>query len=346
MFIQPPMEITIDQLAPQNVPATIANDAGIILIGRNEGARLEASLASIRRFATNTVYVDSGSTDESVEHARQSGVKVVELSMEVPFTAARARNAGYAALKAAGIGFDFVQFVDGDCVIDPDWIVTSTNFLLAHPDIAVACGRRREKFPLASIYNRLCDWEWNTPLGKAAASGGDAMVRVSAFESVGGFREDVIAAEDDEFCVRLGRAGWGVWRLDAEMTLHDANMTRFGQWWRRAERAGHGFAQVGALHPAHFLAQRRRMWLWGAILPLVAVLGLFLHPWITLGVALLYLFSCARSTLRFLRQGFPPREALLAGLLLTLSKFCNLKGALTYWVRRARGRANTIIEYK
>ncbi|MFN3500690.1 MAG: glycosyltransferase [Allorhizobium sp.] len=340
------MEQAIQNLTPENIATTIPNDVGLVLIGRNEGARLEVSLTSLGALAARAVYVDSGSTDDSVKTAKRMGVIVVELAMDIPFTAARARNAGYAALKSNGVESAFVQFIDGDCAVDPAWIATARDFLLAHPTVAVACGRRRERFPYASIYNRLCDWEWNTSIGQTAASGGDALVRAAAFESVGGFRNDVIAAEDDELCVRLGKAGWSIWRLDADMTLHDANITRFSQWWRRAERAGHGFAQVGAIHPEHFRAQRRRMWFWGSILPVIAVVGLFVNPWITLGAVSLYPISCARVSLRFIRQGFPLREALFAGLLLTLSKFCNFKGALTYWVRRACGRATTIIEYK
>ena len=62
----------------------------------------------------------------------------------------------------------------------PGWLATATGVLRAHPDIAAACGRRRERFPERSVYNLLCDIEWNTPVGEARACGGDVMMRVSS----------------------------------------------------------------------------------------------------------------------------------------------------------------------
>lgn len=320
-------------------------EVGAVVIGRNEGARLVACLASLQGVAGRVVYVDSGSTDGSLAAAEAAGAAVVALDPARPFTAARARDAGLARLRALGAPA-YVQFVDGDCALREGWLGTAHAFLEAHPRAAVACGRRRERFPEASVFNRLCDWEWDTPVGRAKACGGDALMRVEAVVAVGGFREDVIAAEDDELCVRLRAAGWEIWRLDAEMTWHDAAMRRFGQWWRRAVRAGHGFAQVGALHPGYFAAERRRVWIWGALLPAAAAAALLAAPWAALGAVGLYGLSFARVGARLRRGGMGTGDALRCAGLVTLSKFPNLQGVLTYRLRRARGREKTIIEYK
>ena len=168
----------------------------VVAIGRNEGARLAACLDSIPGDVAALVYVDSGSTDESVATARAAGARVVELDPTRPFTAARARNEGAAALAAAGIAPDYLQFVDGDCTLVPGWLETAAHFLDATPQAAVVCGRRRERFPEASVYNRLCDREWDTPLGKTRACGGDALMRRAAFAAAGGFRGDLIAGEE------------------------------------------------------------------------------------------------------------------------------------------------------
>ena len=61
-----------------------------VVIGRNEGARLTACLASLEGQVRRLVYVDSGSTDGSAEAARLAGAEVVDLDMSRPFTAARA----------------------------------------------------------------------------------------------------------------------------------------------------------------------------------------------------------------------------------------------------------------
>lgn len=226
----------------------LADEIGVVVIGRNEGQRLIECLASVKCITDSIVYVDSGSTDESIAVAQSIGALVVKLDLTQPFTAARARNEGVAALEASRPAVRFVQFVDGDCILVHEWISKAIAFLRQRADIAIVCGRRRERYPAASVYNRLLDLEWDTAIGEALACGGDALVRVQAFKAVGGFRPSLIAGEEPELCVRLREIGRKIWRLDEEMTTHDAAMSRFGQWWLRSVRGGHAHAEVSRLH--------------------------------------------------------------------------------------------------
>jgi glycosyltransferase involved in cell wall biosynthesis len=250
---------------------------GAVVIGRNEGERLRRCLGSLVDSVRSVVYVDSGSNDGSVEYAKSLGVSVVPLDLSRPFTAARARNAGFERLLELEPGSSFVQFVDGDCEVVSGWIERGVETLTARTDLGVVCGRRRERYPGATIYNRLCDMEWDTPVGSALACGGDALMRVEAFLRAGGFDPELIAGEEPELCVRIRAKGFGIERLDAEMTLHDADMTRFGQWWQRSVRAGHAFAEGAHLHGApperHWRKESRRALFWGGVLPAIATLG-------------------------------------------------------------------------
>lgn len=316
-------------------------DLAAVLIGRNEGARLVAALAAVQGRVGRIVYVDSGSTDGSLDAARAVGAEVVELDLSRPFTAARARNAGLARLRGTGTPPRFVQFIDGDCELRPGWLPLALAFLEGNPQAAVACGRVRERFPEASIYNRLCDAEWNTPIGRVKACGGNALMRMAALDQVGGYNPALIAGEEPEMCVRLRAKGWEVWRLDAEMTLHDAAMTRFSQWWKRMRRGGHAAAEGMALHGAaperHGVATVRRALAWGAGLPLVALAGaLTLSPW-----ALLLLLAYPAQILRLSRR-FGPEQALF----LTLGKLPEALGVLEYATRRLARRPAGLIEYK
>ncbi|MCB4457431.1 glycosyltransferase family 2 protein [Leisingera sp. McT4-56] len=308
-----------------------------VVIGRNEGERLIRCLRSLQGQVQQLVYVDSGSSDGSAAAARDLGAAVVNLDLSQRFTAARARNAGLAVLES---GIEFVQFVDGDCEVDPDWIATAADFMQAHPKAAVACGRRRERFPEVSVYNRLCDAEWDTPVGEAKACGGDALMRVAAVYTAGGYREGLIAGEEPELCLRLRRAGWQIWRLEAEMTLHDAQMLRFGQWWNRSRRAGHAFAEGAALHGAgverHWVAETRRALLWGAALPVAIALAALAHPLLMLA-SLIYPAQVLRLSRR---MGF--ERALFS----VLGKFAEAAGALEFYWHRWRGSARGILEYK
>lgn len=314
----------------------------MIAIGRNEGARLIACLDAMSastRAPDHVVYVDSGSTDGSVAEAEARGAKVVLLDTDVPFTAARARNAGFAALTGQGV--DLVQFIDGDCALDPDWLAKAESFLAENAEIAVVCGRRRERFPEASIYNQLCDWEWDTPPGAAKACGGDALMRADAFTAVEGFDGTLIAGEEPELCVRLRQAGWKIWRLDAEMTLHDAAMTRFSQFWKRARRAGHAFAEGAALHGApperHWVKERNSACVWGVGLPVLSVLGAVLvSPWL-LALLLIYPAQMARMA-----RSMPTPRAVF----LVVGKIAEARGVAEYFWRRMAGRRTTLIEYK
>lgn len=321
---------------------TAAIDA--VVIGRNEGDRLAACLASLRGRVRRVIYVDSGSTDGSVQAARAAGAEVVELDLSRPFTAARARNAGLARIYGSGAAY--VQLVDGDCTVDPDWIATAAAFLEARPDVAVACGRRRERHPERSVYNRLCDREWDTPPGEALACGGDALMRLRALEQVGGFDPALIAGEEPELCQRLRRAGWTIWRLDAEMTCHDADMHRFGQWWRRSRRAGYAFAEGAQLHgrgPDRFWRRETlRALSWGAALPLLTLgLALFISPW-----ALLLLLAYPAQVVRLALRDGGGREAWEAAFFTVLGRFPEAQGALEYHIRRLIGHRRGILEYK
>lgn len=211
----------------------------VVVIGRNEGDRLIRCLAAIEGQSTRIIYVDSGSNDGSVEAARAAGVVVEELELSSPFTAARARNVGLEVIRR-GVATEYVQFVDGDCELQPTWIAKAVDFLEEHPTAAVAYGRLRERYPGASVYNRLCDYEWDTPVGRSKSCGGIALMRITAIDEVGGFNSKLVAGEEPELCVRLRGNGWEIWRLEAEMAVHDAAMTKFSQWWKRARRGGMG----------------------------------------------------------------------------------------------------------
>lgn len=318
-------------------------DVVAIAIGRNEGDRLRACLTSLQGKVAHVVYVDSGSTDSSRDIALEFGVVVVELDMSRPFTAARARNAGYQRARALNPHAQFVQFLDGDCEIDAEWITRGTQVLSSEPDVAVVCGRRREKHPDATLWNGLVDREWGAAKpGDVKACGGDSLMRIAAFDAVGGFNPDLIAGEEPELCYRLRQAGWRIVRLAAEMTRHDAALTRFAQFWQRARRTGHTYAEGAAMYgkgPERYRVREiRRALFWGLGLPLVAGLGgLFVSPFF-----LLLLLAWPVQVLRMRVQGQPWSQAIF----LMIGKLAEVQGVAGYWRGKLTGRRRALIEYK
>ncbi|OGQ23139.1 MAG: glycosyl transferase [Deltaproteobacteria bacterium RBG_16_71_12] len=325
-------------------------NVGAVVIGRNEGERLQRCLRSLHGKVASIVYVDSGSTDGSSAFARGLGVTVVDLDATKPFTAARARNAGFQRLATEPADVELVQFVDGDCEVVDGWLHSAAQRLRDAPGLAAVCGRRRERFPERSVYNRLCDIEWDTPVGDARACGGDAMIRVRAFRDVGGYADDLIAGEEPELCVRLRGAGWKIERMDHEMTLHDAAMTTFEQWWRRATRSGYAYAEgasrLGRPPERHFVRETRRALLWGGIVPVLAIGGAVPSLGASTLLLLGYPVSGARAYSSIRRRGRGAGEAALYAVFCTLGKLPELQGVVRYHRNRVLRRRSQLIEYK
>jgi len=331
-------------------------NVGVVVIGRNEGERLKRCLQSVIGVAGPVVYVDSGSTDGSTESARALGATVVDLNLSIPFSAARARNEGFNHLLRISPELTYVQFVDGDCEIMPGWLSAASTALLDKPDFVIVAGKLSERFPEASIYNRLGELEWNfSGIGEVAAVGGIFMIRRQAFEDVGGFDVTVSAGEEPELCQRLRHEGWRVLRLDDDMAWHDLGMTRFGQWWWRQVRSGYGgldVAQRFGLADFKRNIWRARFWsFWPA---LIFLFGGF-ADWMAGGMSgliaallvfLLWPAQFARIALNTWRGGQPMRISLAYAFFTMLSFWPQMLGQLRYLMDRLQSRAPRLIEYK
>lgn len=323
---------------------------GAVVIGRNEGERLRRCLESTTPQVATTVYVDSGSTDGSVTLAKGLGARVVELDATAGFTAARARNAGADELQSITPDVRYILFVDGDCELADGWVEAAVDALEEADDLAAVCGRRRERHPGASIYNRLIDMEWDTPIGEARSCGGDAVMRLSAFREAGGFNAGLIAGEEPELCYRIRQGGYRIRRIDHEMTVHDADLTRLAQWWRRAVRCGHAYAEVRHMHggdPERFRVDEVRSVVeWALLLPLAAI-GLSPFTW---GASLLLLGGYGwlwhRVRAGQLERGRSSRDASTYALFCVLGKWPELVGMARYWTNHLFGRRTALIEYK
>ncbi len=333
---------------PSQDPRKLHGDrVAVVVIGRNEGERLRRCLNSLASQTHLVVYVDSGSTDNSVLMAQSMGVTTVPLDMSIPFTAARARNMGFSAAVKLNPDVEFVQFIDGDTEMAPTWLETASSFLHSKPNVAAVFGRRRERNPDASVYNQLCDLEWDIPIGTSLYCGGDVMLRRTAFESVSGYTNSLIAGEEPDLCVRLRHHRWLIQCIDAEMTLHDAAILHFDQWWRRTTRSGFAFAEgasrFGAAPDYHWIRESRRTLLWGLLLPLMAIaLAFSVNPHF-LWILAVYPAQVLRV---YWRSKGPSNVRWIQATFYMLARFPELMGVLKFHYMRVLGRRQSIIEYK
>lgn len=322
------------------------------MIGRNEGERLQPSLQSVKAPELPLVYVDSGSTDGSPVLARGLEIPTIELDPARPFSAARGRNEGLAEALRRWPSTKYVLFLDGDCTVDGNFPAAAVRTFEQHPECAVVTGHLSERHPEASVYNRLCAIEWRSPAGPIQnmnGLGGIMVVRVSAFQEVSGFDEKAIAGEEPDLGVRLGLAGYSIIKIDHPMATHDAQISRFGQWWKRAVRGGHALAHRYVRHGRTKFRDGRRelrsVLFWGFLLPFCALLLL----WPTRGLSLLLLAGYALLGWRVYRYyvstGLPSSEAWLITRFILYGKFAEFVGVIRYALNRIRGSFR-IIEYK
>ena len=329
---------------------------GIVAIGRNEGTRLRLCLESLRGFHGPMIYVDSNSTDSSVSLARDFGVNVLEIDPTKPMSAARARREGFRQLLSEHPNLELVFFVDGDCQVAPGWIEAATTFLNEHKEVAAVCGRRREQHPEHSVYNRLCDEEWDTPIGEAQAVGGDGVYRCDAYREVGEFNASVPAGEEPELCKRLRDGGWKIWRLDAEMTVHNAAITQFGQWWKRQLRTGYAGLDVERRFQLQIFDRNiKSACFWGLGVPLTVLasaimLSFIISGWWGLGCLLAASLVISLQTLRIAKRArqrdYNWKHSLEVGFFTMAAKLPIALGVVKQVVETALGKQARLIEYK
>ena len=325
----------------------------VVVIGRNEGGRLSKCLESVGAmdFAAEyveVIYVDSASTDDSIERASTFGARVIAVNPERP-CAAVGRNAGWRAARAA-----IILFLDGDTMLASDFV----NH--AYPEfddvnVAVVFGSRREIHTNRSIYNRVLDLDWIAPPGVAEFCGGDAMVRREVLDRVGGYDEQLIAAEDTELCSRIRALGYKIISLDRRMVGHDLAITHFSQYWRRAIRTGYAYGEVADRFQPNdspvWYRQARRNRVQGAAmvaivvgLPMLSAVIRSILP-VALAIATIAALSL-RTAVRTRWNGADLKTRLLHGLHSHLIQIPLCLGQLRYQRDRILRRTAELIEYK
>lgn len=325
----------------------------VVIIGRNEGERLLRCLDSVAAMdaiggSVQVIYVDSDSTDDSVQRARERGAEVLQVKPERP-AAAVGRNAGWKAARAP-----IVLFLDGDTILDPTFVAESLRHF-EDPQVAIVWGHRREIDTAGSLYNRVLDLDWVYPTGESEFCGGDALIRRSVLEKVGGYDDTLIAGEEPEMCRRIRSKGFTILHVDHPMTGHDLAMRRFGQYWKRAFRAGHAYAEVAERFRGTDLplweddvrrnTMRGLFFLGAPFLALAVSIGLR-SPWPFVALLGLFALLALRTAMKIGWKSRDPLTRLLYGIHSHFQQVPIFFGQLSYRRDRRAGRRRMLIDYK
>jgi glycosyltransferase involved in cell wall biosynthesis len=285
----------------------------VIIIGRNEADHIERCLQSVLKGTqripdTEIIYVDSASTDRTLEIVRQyPAVRVLQLREEWPLSASAGRYIGY--LHAGGT---FLFFIDGDSVLYRRWLSSGIEYLAGHPDTGAVAGSVHEVFetengrPVRLLRHR---YGLQQSPFHVKTMGGIALYRKSVLHRVGPFNPFITADEEPELGLRMRRDGYTLTRLPEIMALtYGPERETFHELFRRYRSGLYSFGialrycRQNACALQYIRERLDHLVSYGAVLivGLLILIVLIFRGWLLTGVLLLIL---SLTGLRLLRPG-------------------------------------------
>lgn len=236
-------EATQEQTGEYGIGADSSEiDISFVVIGYNESAHLRACLESVRSADLDGIryellYVDGGSTDDSLNIAASCGVDRV-LGGDRRRRAAENRNLG--ANDSRGT---YIQFLDGDMQLEPTWPKRGLRYLQERSEVAVVCGRLREVNP--GYLFQVIQLDWVQREGAVETCGGAALFRREPFHEAGAFPEDVAYGEEPLLCWRIRNVLKREVHFWTEpMALHDIGFSGIRDYWRQYSRNGATYIEI------------------------------------------------------------------------------------------------------
>ncbi|CAN5897068.1 hypothetical protein BH11GEM2_BH11GEM2_01880 [soil metagenome] len=276
-------------------------------------------LAAARWSSAEVIYVDNGSTDGSAEYLASIAEDCIRVCSLPRGSIAGVRNFG--AGQAHG---EFLSFLDSDCAIEPDYFEQAVDAIRSSG--AAATGFQVDLPP----HPNWIEVAWHELHHIRAArnvkylNSGNFFTRRSAFEGVGGFREDLTTGEDAELGQRYNAAGFTIFASPAVKAVHLGNPQTLPQFYRRM--LWHGLGMFGTVSMRRLDRPTAMMLLHFALsglgLATLFLSGLSLASRVTIAIGLQAAVPIATVMYRQMRTG--RRSSLFAGVSLYW---------LYYWAR-------------
>ena len=314
-----------------------------VVIGRNEGAHLEAALRAAQQSLEESgvpgevIYVDSASTDDSRSIAsRVAGVRVLEVQ-DPASNAAAARNLGISVARGR-----YVQLLDGDMRVDAGWLRKAVTLLARRPGAALA-GRLIETNARNTIWNRAFGQDWSRENGQAVVLGGAALWRREVLLELGGFDVALRVGEDPDLCLRARALHHELYQVDVPMATHDLDLRSWRDYLRRARAVGQSVANVAWRHPRSAFARGRfqRVLAWSIAAVLALGLCFVAWPWGFLAMSAAAGLLFLRRLLLDLVAGSSLRDAGVHAAHVYLVKLPVAWSALRQWQHMRRLRSSS-----
>lgn len=280
---------------------------GIVIKALNERAYIARAVASAQAATVGmsavVVLADSGSTDGTVEIARDAGALVVQLADP------REKSCGIGAqLGFQHLDCEFVYILDGDMELFPDFLPEAIALLGGDPGLAGVGGLVEERGEGNYEFRRRKENQDGVVVGTVEALDMGGLYRTSAVRMVGYLtNRNLHSYEEKELALRLRAAGFGLRRIGIPAVRHWGKTQSTGALllarWKSRHLDGPGEllrSAVGSRYLRRVIAMFWRplavatSWLW-------FVLALALLPWSGWPLALPLIFNAALF-LNFLRR--------------------------------------------
>jgi len=194
----------------------------IVIIGKNEQLHIKKCLRSVisaskRLQDVEIVYVDSASTDRTIEIAASFPIKIIQLKPEWKLTSAAGRYLGYLNTTSKHI-----LFVDGDTLLYKHWPEQAVQFLEDHPKAGGVAGILHEIFtaPDGSIQSlKKNRYKQKTGLILTKVFGGTACYKREAMLKAGSFNPHIRATPELELALRIRQKGYNLYKINKQMAI-------------------------------------------------------------------------------------------------------------------------------
>jgi glycosyltransferase involved in cell wall biosynthesis len=192
-------------------------ELSVVLIARNEEQRIGDCIASVleatRGIDAEVLLVDSASQDRTAAIARELGIRTLFVPGIAEPSAALGRRIGEQNCSGR-----YIQFLDGDMTIDPDWLLAALKYLaVADRSVAAVSGEIRQN-PTTNPHREyrrrnLARMTTTHEPRELKSLYGAFMIRAGVLREVGSFDASLKANEEGDLSDRLRAAGYRIMLL-------------------------------------------------------------------------------------------------------------------------------------
>ena len=187
----------------------------VIIIAKNEEERIGKCLDSVmklkKKYSTEIIFVDSASTDRTIEIASKYPIQIYQLNKSKLLNPSAGRYIGTSKAKGR-----YILFIDGDSILIKNFVDRALE-ILKDPKIAAVGGKRifRKKGESLKIKEKSTG-----EIKEYKTIGGTGVYKRESIEKGGTFNPYMGGQEERELCFRIRNLGYKIVKIDIPMEIH------------------------------------------------------------------------------------------------------------------------------